>query len=653
MAQTIAVIGNPNVGKTVVFNALTGLRAHVANWPGVTVEKKTGKLDDNLIVDLPGVYSLSPVAVDDLIARNFIVRDNPDLVVDILDGTNLERNLYLALLLAEFEVPLVFALNMMDVVRTRKMQVDVGKLGELLGVPIVPTAAIKKEGIDDLKRQIKTALARKPPIPSIKYSQELESRIEKVVGILAEQAGTFYPEHRRWAAIKLLENDKEVVKELRASYPGAVTKVDSVRVLDDEFAFASERYEKIAEIVKACYVKEEDALTTSDILDKVFLHKWFGIPIFMAMMWMLFEFTFHFGAPFMTMIEWVQGALSDPILESSWGGTWYASFLADGIIGGMFSVFIFLPNIFLMFLGLSFLEDSGYLSRAAFVMDRLMYKIGFHGRSFVSLILGFGCNIPAIMSARAIEDENDRLTTILVNQNISCGARLPVYIIIGGAVWGAAAGSIVYSLYALGILAAISMALLFRKTLFKGERAPFVLELGDYRMPTAKYTGIHMWERGREFLKKAGTIIFVVVVVMWCLQYLPWGVEPGDSALYKVGQFFSPVFIPLGFGIVATVGLVFGFLAKEVVVAAFAMMLGVAEDAGDLGALIFADLGGNPVIAFSYLVFVLLYVPCVASLGAIYRETGSWKWTAFSALYGVGLAYLGASLVQLIGGVWF
>ncbi|MHA1795459.1 MAG: ferrous iron transport protein B, partial [Promethearchaeota archaeon] len=316
-------------------------------------------------------------------------------------------------------------------------------------------------------------------------------------------------------------------------------------------------------------------------------------------------------------------------------------------------IIIFLPNIFLMFLALSFLEDSGYLSRAAFVMDRLMYKLGLHGRSFVSLIIGFGCNIPAIMSARTIESEKDRLVTIIINQNISCSARLPVYILIAGAVWKESAGGIVFSLYLLGIIIAISVALILQKFVLKSERSPFILELGDYRFPTAKNTIIHMWERGREFLKKAGKIILVTIIVLWFLQTFPLGCSANESYLYMFGKLIQPIFKPLHFGVIAVIGIIFGFIAKEVVISAFVLMLGVSESMPELGATIFGEFGHSSVIAYSFLVFILLYTPCVAALGAIYQETGSKKWTLISVFYGLGIAYFMAFLVQLIGGVYF
>ncbi|MHA1489466.1 MAG: ferrous iron transport protein B [Promethearchaeota archaeon] len=677
MSKNLALIGNPNVGKTVVFNELTGQTGHVANWPGVTVEKKTGKMDKEFdVIDLPGVYSLSPSAIDEMIARNFIVNDKPDIIVDILDATNLERNLYLAFLLKELEVPIIYILNLMDAAKKRNIEVDVDKLAELLGSPVIPTVAIKGEGIDAVKTKIRKIfsdgkLAQKSSIP-VKFSKEIEDKIQRTEELLKKDAPHFLSDKRRWVAIKLLEQDKEVIKEISV-VPNGIVVVENVKRFasgSEEFDLAGERYNIISEIIDQTYKRDKDMITTSDILDKIFLHKFFGIPIFLMIMWAMFEFTFRVSAPLGTLVEIALGALGNLITMVWPEDAWYTSFVLDGIIGGFGAVLGFVPLIFTMFLALSFLEDSGYLARAAFNMDRLMYKLGLHGRSFVSLMLGFGCNIPAVMSCRAIESEEDRLTTILVNQNISCGARLPVYVLLGGFILGkGATGTIIFSLYLLGIVIAILMALFFKKVIFRGETAPFILELGDYRMPTVKYTGIHMWERGREFIKKAGMIIFTVVVLMWVFQnigvdpetgLLAWGIDPENSLLAGIGHLFQPLFAPLRWSWIAVVGIVFGFLAKEVVVAAFGLILAGEGEPEGLGKLVVGNLAvtgvaaaAMPALVYGYLVFVLLYTPCVAHIGAVYKETGSKKWTLVSATYGIGLGYSLALLINLIGGVYF
>lgn len=674
MSKSLALIGNPNVGKTAIFNELTGQTGHVANWPGVTVEKKTGKMDNIQVIDLPGVYSLSPSAIDELIARNFIVNEKPNIIVDILDATNLERNLYLAFLLKELEVPIIFVLNLMDVADSRNIDINIDKLSELLGAPVIPTVAIKGKGIEEVKSLIKKAIVDKKIMIKknfkVIYSKEIEDNINQIIELLKINSPDFLPDRRRWVAIKLLEGDKEVSKELSSADGGLIVieKVKRIAGESVEFDLAGQRYDKIGEIVKETYKRDKNILTISDILDKVFLNKYAGIPIFFLIMWAMFEFTFRVSAPLVSLIEVGLGSLGDLVAGSWPADAWYTSFVINGLIGGFGAVLGFVPLIFMLYLVLSFLEDSGYLARAAFVMDRAMNKIGLHGRSFVSMILGFGCNVPAVMSCRAIENEEDRLTTILVNQNISCGARLPVYVLLGGYVWGASAGIIILLLYIIGIAVAILMALFFRKVIFKKtESSPFILELGDYRMPTLKYTGIHMWERGREFIKKAGLIIFTVVVIMWVLLNLGidpsgiyWGAEPENSLLAGVGKFLQPLFQPLNWSWIAVAGIIFGFLAKEVVVAMFGLIILGAEEAAGLGAAVVQALPNIPIadssvpfLVFGYLVFILLYTPCIAHLGAVYKETGSIKWTIVSASYGIILGYAFALLINLIGGVYF
>lgn len=587
-----------------------------------------------------------------------------------MDATNLERNFYLAFLLKELEVPVLFILNFMDVVKTKKIEINIDRLSELLDAPVIPTIAIKKKGITEVKDLIKNAMDEQTLIITkefkVIYSKEIEENIKQTIKQLKINSPSFLPEKRRWAAIKILERDKEVLKEL-STVNGGKTVIENVKEFASEsleFELAKQRYNKISEIIHKIYKQEKGVLTISDILDQVFLHKYFGIPIFLIIMWAMFEFTFRVSAPLVSLIEVGLDTLGNITSSYLAENAWYTSFIVDGIIGGFGAILGFVPLIFMLFLVLSFLEDSGYLSRAAFVMDRAMNKIGLHGRSFVSMILGFGCNVPAVMSCRAIESEEDRLTTILVNQNISCSARLPVYMLFGGAVWSGMTGTIIFFLYSIGILVAIGMALFFRKIIFKGEAPPFVLELGDYRMPTFKYTGIHMWERGREFIKKAGWIIFTTVVVMWLLLNIgidgSWAPDIEHSLLAGIGKLVQPLFAPLNWSWIATAGLIFGFLAKEVVVAMFGLVLIGAEEGIGLGEAAVAALPATsiatssvPILVFGYLVFVLLYTPCVPHIGAVYKETGSKKWTLVSASYGIFLGYLFPLAINFIGGIYF
>ena len=417
---------------------------------------------------------------------------------------------------------------------------------------------------------------------------------------------------------------------------------------DAETVIATERYGFISGLLKETLKKPAiERLTVSDKIDKVVINRWLGIPIFLALMYGVFQFTFVLSAPLMDWIDAGFGCLAE---QASGIGGWFGSFLADGVIGGVGSVLIFVPPIFLLFIALAILEDSGYLARAAFVMDRVMHKIGLHGRSFIPMLLGFGCNIPAIMATRTIENPKDRLTTILINPLMSCGARLPIYILLAAAFFSAYQGLVVFSMYAIGIILAIIMALVFRRWLLPGPSGHFIMELPPYRLPTIIGVLVHMWERGRLFLFRAGTIIFAVVVLIWFLSSMPWGVEYGSaqSWLGHIGSFFAPLFSPCGFGQwQASVGLIFGFLAKEVVVGTFGTLFGVGEEA--LGATIMTQLGWTPLVAYAFMAFCLLYVPCVATVAVIRRETNSWKWTGFAVGYTIALAWIVATLIYQVG----
>jgi len=659
----IALAGNPNVGKTVIFNELTGSRQHVGNWPGVTVEKKLGKYTyrgmDIEVVDLPGTYSLSPYSIDEKVARDYIVEEKPDAVVNIVDASNIERNLYLTIQLLEAGANVVMALNMMDEAESKGMKIDVEKLSEILKTPVAPMVAVKGTGFKDLKDAIYEEVRRhrEHRHMSVGYGREVEKAIVSLEECV-EKCPELKKYRKRWVAIKLLENDKEVIKKVKDDgCTDVIRKAESIRediskkVDDPETYFADKRYEFIDDILGVVLVKGKKVWTSSDMLDKVLTHKIFGIPVFLAMMWAAFQFTFSVATPFMDAIDVFFGWLGD-VASSSISNPALQSLVTDGIIGGVGSVLIFLPNIFLLFFVLSLMEDSGYLSRAAFVMDKAMYKIGLSGKSFVPMLLGFGCNVPAIMATRTIEDRKDRLITILVNPLMSCSARLPVYILFAGAFFIGIEGSVIFSMYLMGIVLAILVSLLLRKLFFKGKPSPLIMEMPPYRMPTVKSSAIHMWEKGSMFLKKAGTIIFLGVVIIWFLSTYPGGAGSDIETSYvaMMGHWIQPIFAPLGWDWKAAVALVFGFVAKEIVVGAYGTFYGIGDaDEGD--ATLRGELHNSftPVSAYAYMAFVLIYVPCLATVATIKSETGSWKWTLFAVAYVMALAYIVALVITAVG----
>lgn len=675
---TIALAGNPNSGKTTVFNNLTGARQHVGNYPGVTVEKKEGYLKysdyDINIVDLPGTYSLTAYSIDEIVARNFVVEEKPDVVIDVIDASNLERNLYLATQFIELNVPLVLAFNMSDVADKQGLLIDRDMLSQLLGTPIVFTVATKKQGMNKLLDEaIKLAEGKtKLRKTTVGYGKEFQEELIKVEDIIIKDKGLIQKYLSKWLAVKLLENDSEVIKKVKESlYSGEIlTQVEKSShhlqgIFGDtpEAIIADRRYGFISgacsEAVKRTY---EVRHTISDRIDKVLVNRILGLPIFAGLLWLVFKFTFKLSEPLTGWVEtgrvWLGNLFGSMLPE----GSAIQSLVVDGIIGGVGGVLIFVPIIFLLFLAIAFLEDSGYMARAAFIMDRLMHKIGLHGRSFIPMLLGFGCNLPAIMATRTIEDRKDRLVTILVNPFMSCGARLPVYALFIGAFFSKSlAGNVLFSLYMLGILTAIIMAKIFRKYLFKGPAAPFVMELPPYRLPTVKGLFIHMWERGVVYLKKAGTIIFVGCVLVWFLSNFPWNPQYSTfermekSYAGRLGKTIAPVFRPLGFDDWrVSVGLVGGFIAKEIVVGTLGTLHSVGEvdeESESLRQALQNQLRPdgsklfNPLVAYSLCVFVLLYIPCVAAIAVIKRETDSWRWPIFTAFYTTAVAWIAAFIV--------
>jgi len=665
---TVAVAGNPNSGKTTIFNNLTGSRQHVGNWPGVTVEKKEGRLvyqgEAIRVVDLPGTYSLGAYSEDEAVARNYILLDKPDVVVNVVDASNLERNLYLTIQMLEMGANVVLALNMYDELKAKRIDIDVERLSDLLRIPVVPTVATRNQGMKELLRCVLQVVGAKGRGPlRITYNKETEAELaalEEVIRSDPELAEKFAP---RWLAVKVLEGDEGVqtLLETHLAREHLLSRRDqAARRLEGQFGedigslIAEYRYGFINGLAREVARRREateERLSISDRIDRVVTNRYLGFPLFLLSMWAVFQFTFKLGDPLMGSIEglfeWF-GRLTAMWLESAGASDLTVSLVVDGIIGGIGSVLVFIPPIFLLFFAISLLEDSGYMARAAYIMDRFMHTLGLHGKSFVPLLIGFGCNVPAIMATRTLENKKDRLITILINPLMSCAARLPVYILFVGAFFSANQGLVIFSLYLLGTILAILMGVLFRRYLLKGETSHLVMELPPYRAPTLKSTFIHMWDRGSSFIRKAGTIIFAVVVLVWVLSNLPAGVEYAgrDSVLGHIGSFMAPVFEPAGFGTwEAAVALVFGILAKEVVVGTLGVIYGV-EEAG-LSSVVAQY--WTPLSAYAFMVMTLIYIPCVATIGTIKRETNSWGWTAFAVGYTLVLGWLMAVLVYQAG----
>lgn len=668
----IALVGNPNSGKTTLFNALTGSNQYVGNWPGVTVEKKEGKAKTDgksvTIVDLPGIYSLSPYSLEEIVARDFIVKDIPDAIINIVDATNIERNLYLTIQLLELERPMVLALNFMDEVRKNGDFIDVDSLSKQLGVPVVPVTAKTGENLDELLHiahmQIHEGYTIEPDDLYDDFTHEIHHEMDQIIRDSAYAAKI--PAH--WASIKLLEGDKLVENALnlnendRAELAAIIDKYESSSTLGDrETLIADSRYRYIEKVIGSAVKKEcaPDELTPSDKIDRILTHRLLALPVFLLMMLTIFAVTF---GPLGSLLQdgvasFIDNYLAsglDYLLASSCTALWLRSLVVDGIIAGVGGVLTFLPQIALLFFFLSLLEDTGYMARAAFIMDRLLHRFGLSGKAFIPMLMGFGCTVPAVMGARTMENEKDRRLTIMLIPFMSCSAKLPVYGLICSAFFGRYAGLVIFSLYVMGMAMAIISGLIFKDTLFKGEAPAFVLELPPYRIPSLRNTLLHVWERIKDFLVKAGTLILLMSVVLWVLQSFDTSLNltnsAADSILGAIGGFIAPIFRPLGFGTwQAAVALLTGLIAKEAVVASLSMFYGFSLTAGS--AAVAAALSGtfNPLSAFSFLVFILMYVPCVAAVAAIRREMASLKWTLLSVGWQIFTAYTCSMLVYQLG----
>ena len=661
----VGLAGNPNVGKTTVFNQLTGMRQHVGNWPGKTVERAEGSFKhgdyEYDVVDLPGNYALSAHSMEEIVSRDFIVDDDSDVIINVVDAANLERNLYLTVQMMELGANLVLALNMNDFAKKKDHIINIDLMSELLGFPVIEINAKNKDGFDELLTTVEKASAN--PVDSslkLSYGNELKEHLGELQELI-EQDLNLLDVPSVWTAIKLLEKDSIVIQKVQQSSMSSkiMREVDKVAkhlsdVYDEgaEEVIANARYAFIdglmAEAVKRPAVEKE---TTTDKIDKIVTNRLLAPFIFLIIMWALFQLTFTIGAPFQDMIdelfgviaEWVGGFIANEYL---------ASFICDGIIGGVGGVLTFLPIIILMFLFLSILEDCGYLARAAFTLDIVMHKIvGLHGKAFIPMILGFGCGVPAIMATRTMENEGDRMLAMMLVPFMSCTARLPIYAIFIGAFFAENQGNVLLAIYLLGIVVALIVAAILKRTMFKGLSTPFVMELPTYKIPSVKGVLLHTWEKVKGFLRKAGTIILACSIVLWILQNIyPWGgTEPQMSLLGMIGTVIAPIFTPLGFGTwQAAVAIIAGLAAKEVVVATFGTLAGMEEDDEEGITSLIHDTF-TPLSAFSFMAFTLLYTPCFAAIGAIKQETNSYKWALTMCGITLVTAYIVSFLIFNVG----
>ncbi|MCM1162414.1 MAG: ferrous iron transport protein B [Roseburia sp.] len=702
MSVKIALAGNPNCGKTTLFNALTGSNQFVGNWPGVTVEKKEGKLKGNkdvIIMDLPGIYSLSPYTLEEVVARNYLIGEKPDAILNIVDGTNIERNLYLSTQLVELGIPVVMAVNMMDVVRKNGDKIHIDKLSEKLGCQVVEVSALKGEGIKEAAQMAVNAAKAKTKASIV---HKFSNQVEEVLASIEEKLGNTVPEEqKRFFAVKLLERDDKIQSQMKVipDVSDEIEKIEKEMDDDTESIITNERYVYISSIMKDCYKrKSKEKLSISDKIDKIVTNRFLALPIFAVVMFIVYYVSvttvgdiatswandgvfgdgwhlFGIGtADFEAAAEldesadpasygiWVPGipVLVESLLEKVGCSDWLSSLILDGIIGGVGAVLGFVPQMLVLFIFLAFLESCGYMARIAFIMDRIFRKFGLSGKSFIPMLIGSGCGVPGIMASRTIENDRDRKMTIMTTTFVPCGAKLPIIALIAGALFNNA-GWVAFSAYMVGIAAIICSGIILKKTkMFAGDPAPFVMELPAYHMPTVGNVLRSMWERGWSFIKKAGSIILLSTIVLWFLQGFGWvdgsfrmleAEELNDSILASIGGIIAPIFAPLGWGDwKMAVAAVTGLIAKENVVGTFGVLFGFAEVAED-GVEIWGTLANSmtAIAAYSFLVFNLLCAPCFAAMGAIKREMNNAKWFWFAIGYQTGLAYLVSLCIFQIG----
>ena len=680
MAIKIALAGNPNCGKTTMFNALTGANQYVGNWPGVTVEKKEGKLkskktkEEVIVTDLPGIYSMSPYTLEEVVSRDYVLKENPDVIIDLVDATNIERNLYLTTQLIETGVPVVIALNMADLLAKRGIKIDVKRLSMLLDCPIIETSALKGEGLDKLiDEAVKVAKKSEIDLPKDIFSAELEGAVAEVKSVLPSSVSE---EKKRWYAVKFLENDSKVVESMKLSGAAAQTVEAQRKALekkhddDMESIVTDERYKFIQKIVSTTVQKGKEKHTTSDKIDRIVTNRFLGIPIFMLVMWIVYYVSVTTVGTFVT--DWTNDvfvvAIQDAAtsaLSAIGAGDMVMGLVVDGIIGGLGAVLGFVPQMAILFLFLSILEDCGYMVRIAFVMDRVFRHFGLSGKSFIPLLISSGCGIPGIMASKTIEQDNDRRLTIMTATFIPCGAKLPVIALMGGVISGEVAGYqessfIAPLMYFIGIVAVLVAAIILKKTKpFSGKPAPFVMELPQYHIPQAKTVLLHVWERLKGFIIKAGTILFLACVVMWFLGGFgfvdgSFGMveDSADSLMAMIGGVIAPLFAPLGFGewqpVAASIS---GFTAKEAIVSTMGVLANVSgdtEDAVNVAAGV-ASWFPSSIAAFTFLMFNLLDSPCLAAIATMAQQMQSRKWFWFAILFQNIFAYIVCLCVYQIG----
>lgn len=711
----VALVGNPNCGKTSLFNVASGGHEHVGNYSGVTVDAKEGFFDFQgyhfRLVDLPGTYSLSAYSPEELYVRKHIIEETPDVIINVVDAGNLERNLYLTTQLIDMNVRMVVALNMYDALQHSGNKLNYHKLSELLGVPMVPTVSRTGEGIDNLfhviiglyegadfmgqKEEIKNEILRDfrewhdAYVPGHKYEgageednftakgfirhihinhgPEIERSIDNVKRVISKNENIRHKYSTRFLAIKLLENDKDIETRVIAPLPNgaeilAIRDNEAARLRelgndDSEQCIADAKYGFISGALKETFTQNNhDTEAFTRVVDSIVTNRFWGFPIFFIFLYIMFEGTFVLGEYPQQAIEWFVGLIAQGA-ETFLSPGPLKDLIIDGIIGGVGGVIVFLPNILLLYFFISFMEDSGYMARAAFIMDKIMHKMGLHGKSFIPLIMGFGCNVPAIMSSRIIESRKARLVTMLVNPLMSCSARLPIYLVMIGAFFPGKASLILLSIYAIGILLAVLMARIFTKFLVKGDDSPFVMELPPYRMPTAKVVLRHTWEKGKQYLKKMGGIIMVASIIIWFLGYYPnheayetTAEQQENSYIGQLGKAIEPAIEPLGFDWKMGIGILSGIGAKELVVSTLGVLYTNEDDVDSVD--LSERIPITPLVAYGYMLFVLIYFPCIATLAAIKQESGGWKWAIFAATYTTVLAWIVSFGVYQIGSLF-